>query len=350
VLARHARRTVTKHKPIGDHAAAWLARRDSDEWVPEDEARLTGWLAESTAHRVAFLRLEAVWDETRRLKALSAGSDPGVVPPPGQWRKTPFFESGPRSSAPAVTSSARRSAGNRVRLAVAASVLLAMVVGANLYVRWFASRGGQYSTPVGGMQSVSLQDGSAVTLNTASRIRIALKPEERRIELEQGEAYFVVAKDPTRPFVVAAGDKRIVAVGTQFSVRREGTEVSVVVTEGTVRLESAKSADSLLSAGVVAHSRDGDVLVRNDSVGRAEELLSWREGYLTFHETALVDAVVEFNRYNSRHIAVADPRVASIRISGTFRPTHYEAFVRLLHDGYSIHADEQGSTIMLTQN
>jgi transmembrane sensor len=344
---------VTKHKPIEDRAAAWLARRDSDQWAPEDEAQLTGWLAESTAHRVAFLRLEAAWDEARRLKALSAGSDPGVVPPPGQWQRTPFFESVPRSSAPAATSSVRQTPGNRwrksIRLAVAASVLLALVVGANLYVNRFASRGGQYSTPVGGVESVSLQDGSAVTLNTSSRIRIALKPDERRVDLEQGEAYFVVAKDPTRPFVVKAGDKRIVAVGTQFSVRREGTEVSVVVTEGTVRLESAERADSLLSAGGVAHSRDGDLLVRNDSVGRAKELLSWRDGYLTFHETALADAVAEFNRYNSRHIEVADPGVASIRISGTFRPTHYEAFVRLLHDGYSIRADEQGSTITLTQ-
>ncbi len=75
---------------------------------------------------------------------------------------------------------------------------------------------------------------------------------ERRIELQEGEAYFTVAKDPGRPFVVEAGDKRVVAIGTQFAVRREGGEVRVVVTEGSINLQGDRSAR--LAVGAVAQN------------------------------------------------------------------------------------------------
>ena len=119
-------------------------------------------------------------------------------------------------------------------LAAAATVLLA--VGAGVY--WtFAPKGERYDTPVGGLASVPMGDGSHVTLNTDSEIRIALTDTERRVELGRGEAYFEVSKDPNRPFVVRAGNKRVIAVGTKFSVRREGDDIEIVVTEGKVRVE-----------------------------------------------------------------------------------------------------------------
>ncbi|MEJ1961315.1 MAG: FecR domain-containing protein [Gammaproteobacteria bacterium] len=73
-----------------------------------------------------------------------------------------------------------------------------------------------------------MRDGSAITLNTDSQLRVALTEAERRVDLKQGEAFFEVAKDSTRPFVVEAGRKRVVAVGTKFSVRRDGDFVEVV--------------------------------------------------------------------------------------------------------------------------
>jgi hypothetical protein len=117
----------------------------------------------------------------------------------------------------------------------AATVLLSVVAVGYIV---FSQPGERYSTPVGGMASLPLQDGSHVTLNTASRVRVELTAGERRIDLDQGEAFFEVAKDKNRPFVVRAGDKRVIAVGTKFSVLREDSDVRVVVTEGTVRVET----------------------------------------------------------------------------------------------------------------
>ncbi|MFQ6309810.1 FecR/PupR family sigma factor regulator [Lysobacter capsici] len=75
-------------------AAAWLARRDGGDWSPDDQAQLDAWLAQSTAHRVAWLRLRAAWNQSDRLKALAAGVAPGEVPARGAWSASPYTPRG----------------------------------------------------------------------------------------------------------------------------------------------------------------------------------------------------------------------------------------------------------------
>jgi transmembrane sensor len=354
--------STCNHHAIEERAAAWLARRDGGEWTHKDEAALTEWLDQSTAHRVAFLRLESIWESTRRARALS-GSSRRIVPPPRKWRESPFFRSIARET--------RRSGPHRsssARWKIAAAFLLAVGAGSLGYVLHRLAPGNVYSTSVGGISSIPLADGTVVTLNTASRIRVEFAPTERRVVLESGEAFFAVKRNPQRPFVVVAGAQRIVDVGTQFSVRRDRSGLRVVVTEGVVRLESPRTdirsasggmpvlgprglseIDVSLSAGAVAFAQDGDLLISKESTRQTDEMVSWRRGYLTFHDTMLADAVAEFNRYNVHHIAIGDREVAALRISGTFRPTDYQAFVRLLHDGYSVDVRDTDGAITLSK-
>src|SRR6267154_32333 len=81
--------TMASSVQIEEVAAAWLAKRDSGQWRDADQAALTLWLHASTAHRVAFVRLEAAWQAAQRLRALGAGTLPGEVPAPGDWRLSP---------------------------------------------------------------------------------------------------------------------------------------------------------------------------------------------------------------------------------------------------------------------
>jgi transmembrane sensor len=338
-------------RTIEDQAVAWLIRRDGADWTEEDAAQLAAWLDASTAHRVAFLRLEVGWDQSERLAALGAGKPPGVVPARGAWRVSPFFE-----LRQATTAASKKQHRMKPLVALAASLLVGVAVGAYFVL---LHGGDRYTTPIGGTASIPLRDGSNITLNTASKIRIAVTDRERRVELDHGEAYFEVAKDPSRPFVVVAGDKRVVAVGTRFSVRRDEDEVRVVVTEGKVRFESTiaplshepgneSSAAPLLVAGAIARASDAAVLVETTPLQRAEEILSWRSGYLTFDETPLADAVAEFNRYNERKIFIQDPAVAALRINGKFRPTNAEAFIRVLRAGFGIEAQDSAGRIVLS--
>jgi transmembrane sensor len=171
------------------------------------------------------------------------------------------------------------------------------------------------------------------------------------VELNHGEAFFEVAKDPTRPFVVKAGHARVIAVGTQFSVRREGDQVDVVVIEGHVRVERDHQTEgappALLAPGDVARSDGQGVLVQEKPLPEAEAILSWRSGFLVFHDTPLKEAVAQFNRYNTRKIVIDDPNVANLRIGGNFKSTNSEAFVRLIESGLPIHAEHQGGQIIL---
>jgi len=365
---------MESHREIEDHAAALLARRDSGDWSAVEQAQLDRWLKESSAHRVAFLRLEAAWEAARRLKAVGAGLPAATVPPPGQWQRSPFFASEPGVTEPGGHSTSRpeapqptypRRSGRWRYFAIAATVLLATAGG--LY--WLASdrwAGDRYTTPVGGLASVPLRDGSRITLNTATQLRVELTPRERHIRLVAGEAFFQVAHDAQRPFVVQVGHKRVIAVGTQFSVRRTGDDIRVVVTEGKVRVESEAEpaqrsvsrpqptgqpgpGEVFVTPGGIASAGDEGIVVEQRGLPAAQESLSWRQGYLTFHETSLADAAAEFNRYNVHQIRIDDPSVAAIRISGTFRALNYEAFVRVLDDGFSIHAKTTEDLTILTR-
>lgn len=328
-------------KQIEQRALAWLAKRDSAQWSDADQADLTQWLQENTRHRVAFLRVEAGWERSARLKAFGVGRQPGVVPPPGAWRTSPFFD---RRPVPAVRSAVKASAPKIAALAAG----VALAIGAVFHLQgWVGSD--EYSTPVGGLASIPLRDGSNVTLNTHSEVRVALTETERRIELKAGEAFFDVAKDPSRPFIVEAGDRRVIAVGTQFSVRREGLKVQVVVTEGKVRVEGhdGASGTQFLTAGTIFHAVRDSKLVQQKSVHEAQDALSWRSGYLTFDETSLADAIAEFNRYSAQQIVIQDPQLAVLRINGKFRSTNAGEFVELLHEGFGIQVKKTEETIAL---
>jgi transmembrane sensor len=316
-----------------------LTKRDSGAWGASDEAALQAWLASSTANRIAFLRLESAWEETLRLKALVAGVPKGCGASL-DWRMPISFE---ERSVERVKK--REGAG---LLAVAAVALFAVIGSA--YLGFKLIPGDRYATPVGGMASVPLQDGSNITLNTASKIRVELSERERHIDLARGEAYFDVAKDAARPFVVSVGNKRVIAVGTKFSVRRDRDDVRVVVTEGKVKIEDLDRQESefLVAAGGIAKTGDSGVVVQKRTIVETEEILSWRKGYLTFYDTPLIDAVAEFNQYNTDKIRISDPAVAAIPLTGKFRATNAEAFVRLLEDGYSIHTRRTDGKIILT--
>jgi len=269
---------------VEDVAAAWFWKKDSGNWTEQDQAEFEAWLNRSTAHRVAYLRLRAGWKGAARLQALGAGIPRGEVPPPGQWGNDLYL--GGKHAAkqtPADAAGFRRKPGFKpLRWAVAAAAILAVSVA--FYARYtHLPWTSEYSTAVGELDTVSLPDGSRVTLNTDTRIHVDLGDKERRIDLRRGEAFFVVAKDATRPFVVYADDKRVTAVGTQFSVRRDADDIQVVVTEGRVKLERAsmvlelsklvgkpKRPATALAAGAIAHTAESDVLVREGSeIGRA---------------------------------------------------------------------------------
>lgn len=328
-------------------AAQWLMRHRSESWTDTDQQELDAWLHESTFHRVAFLRLDVVWQQIGRLNALGAGVTAGMVPPPGTWSSGSAV-----SAASAIEPDKSRARGLSKRLsALAASVFLAVLGG--IYVIIVHRHGAdEYMTAVGELRTVKLADGSEVTLNTATRIRAYLRSRERRIDMDAGEAYFVVARDPSRPFVINVANTTVMAVGTQFSVRQSSADVQVLVTEGRVRLSSPSAATGLptmVGAGTVAQIMNSGVLVRPASPTEADQLSAWRSGFLIFRDTPLAQAVAELNRYQLRELVIADPAIAAIRIGGKFRCANVDSFLALLQEGFPVTVERNRDHIILKQ-
>lgn len=351
---------------IEQRASEWLARRDAGDWSEGDADALAAWLEAAPAHRVAFLRLQSAWEACGRLQALAAGLPPGV-PARGQWDGGAMIHPGaslrPALPAPAgledaarlVFSRRPRPAPRRGRArtfaAVAAGAFLVVVASSTAW-RHAPLDAASHSTPLGHIRTLPLADGSRTVLGSDSRIDVRLSRAERRIDLQRGEAFFEAARDPRRPFVVLAGERRVVAVGTRFSVRRDGPDLRVVVTEGSVRLESRPAAGgqrpmSLLPAGSVALATADGVLVQAGPVEAAERLVGWQDGMLAFRDTTLADAADEFNRYNARRIVIGDAAAGALRIGGSFRWSNAEGFVRLLEQGFPVRAEYGDDRIVL---
>jgi transmembrane sensor len=83
--------STESHKKIDAAAGDWFAKRDSGEWTDADQIRFDQWLNESPLNRVAYLRIEHVWERAQRLQVLGAGIPPNEIPPPGHWVLSPFF-------------------------------------------------------------------------------------------------------------------------------------------------------------------------------------------------------------------------------------------------------------------
>ena len=292
-----------------DGAARWAIRREAGPLTPEEQRAFDAWLAADERREGSLLRAEAALVYIDRGPALIEANDP--------------------VSAPDEETAAPSRIGRRHFLAggaVAGAAIAAGVAGVVLM-----PSGQEFSTAVGEVRRLPLADGSIATVNTASRIAVALEPKRRHIILEEGEAWFQVAHDTHRPFVVDVGSVRVRAVGTAFSVRRNPEGVDVLVTEGVVETwtEGHETARTRIAQGersfVAAGARDVVAVKAADEIERA---LAWRSGGLAFNGEPLSYAVAELNRYNRRKLVVEDPVLARTPIVGYFRTTQPDDFAR----------------------
>jgi transmembrane sensor len=208
------------------------------------------------------------------------------------------------------------------------------------------------TTAKGEFRKVPLQDKSIATINSASQIEIEFTANRRKVNLSKGEAWFEVAKDKSKPFIVESGDARVRAVGTAFSVRRfaEGTEV--LVTEGTVEVwnKDRTAQRQLLTAGerafLAQEARPISVTRQPSEVNRK---LAWREGKLILKNQTLSDAVDDFNRYSPKTIVIVDANLRDKRLFGQYKLDAPELFARDVSTVLNVPIDITADTIFIGQ-
>ena len=192
-----------------------------------------------------------------------------------------------------------------------------------------------------------------MAVNTASQIKVEYSDARRAVVVESGEAWFQVAKDKTRPFVVSAGDVHVEAVGTAFSVRRREAGADVMVTEGVVQVWVGDSRANavFVTAGSAIYAANTALIHLEPEMPAPtiERKLAWRSGRLDLQGETLQAAVEEFNRYNATPIVVTDPVLAQERLYGVFRLDDASGFAQTAAVTLDATISVEGNRILLTR-
>jgi len=308
-------------------AADWAARIDRGPLSPGEDTRFQAWLAGDVRCPGAYARMRAIALNTERARALGTDFDPAAFVPQASSRRTVLRAGG----------------------AIAAALLIG-VAGT-----WqMLKQRGRFITAKGESKSIALKDGSVVTLNTASEIQVNFTDALRAIELVRGEALFDVAKDKARPFVVAAGDTHVRAVGTSFIVRRlDAAPVQVLVREGIVEVfrPAGGTAPVRLGANAMAEARpDGsDIAAHAVPAVQVRRLMAWQSGQIAFEGETLAQAASEFSRYSDTRIVIDDPSLAREEIAGLFKATDPVGFARTVAISLNAHASVGEGEVRLTR-
>ena len=208
----------------------------------------------------------------------------------------------------------------------------------------YSSQNMAYTTAVGETRQIKLNDGTTVTLNTASSIGVSFSPRSREVRLIRGEAIFNVVHDASRPFYVSAGRREFEGPGARFNLRtltRDNVELTVI--EGRVKILDAPPrlpdsparrrdiityGEQTLSASEEALVEPGFQSVSHIEASEVESRLAWQQGLIVLDDKALQDALAEVERYTQTKFVLADETLAALRVSGRFRTGNVNA-VRL---------------------
>jgi transmembrane sensor len=314
--------------PAADELAAlWAVRLEGAPLTPDDHTALQTWLAADPAHA----------DLLADYRQLSYGLD----------QQLPALVKAGRVLMPEPERRTRRGSGSALAwifglAGAGAAAVLAVAV--------WRGQGSHLPelmvTPKGSRRSFTMADGTEVELNAATRFMIEKSVAERRVRLDDGEAYFHVAKDRSHPFIVETPAGSVRVTGTVFDVRSESpSQLEVTVVEGSVQVRSQSAAGGLgeavmLKAGDrLAATPRGVALVALSSAEVADAL-AWRQGKAVFSDVTVADALAQFSRYHDKVLTVS-PAAAGEKVGGVYRLDDLDGFLAGLETGFHLRVDPQ---------
>ena len=307
----------------GAVATAWFSRQHSGQMTRADQDALRQWLDDDPAHLDAYQAVRAAWSDVGAIR-----THPRVM----AMREHLTMSH--------VRGRYRLAVGALAACVVAGVLVVAGVTGWQPAPRPLGDH--TFATALGERATITLPDGSELTLNTDTVVRTRTDATRRMVYLDKGQAYFKVAKDSGHPFIVTAGDRTITALGTAFDVRMEKGVFEVTLVEGKVRVESSVpsvdatgaspptvevQATEMTAGSQLVAPDDGEWrLIRTNAALET----SWTRGQLIFDDVPLKDVVAELNRYSARKMVVTGASLENTPISGNFKPGDVAGFIHAL--------------------
>lgn len=342
------RATGAEEEQRFEQACDWLLRLREESASSELVMEWLGWCHENPANGRAFERAREIWMLTDGITppVVPAAAAPGV--PIGRASAEPSRE---RRKKPA------RWLALAAAAAVAAIALLIVPEWRRLYLT--PSSAEIYATEAGHSRMVRLPDGSTVALAGGSRLLTAFDGRSRALLLDRGQAYFEVARDASRPFVVTAGGLRATAVGTAFDVRTSRSGMVVSVAEGIVDIDDRVSEDQHSAATArsperitlraragqkVALDRSGQPQVTTIDPATAA---SWQHGRLVFVREPLSAVVESIARHTGRRLVIADSAAGELRYTGTVFQSQLQDWLRGLPTVFHVRVEDNADEVVI---
>ncbi|MFT3691485.1 FecR family protein [Paenirhodobacter sp.] len=302
-----------------EEAARWHIRlRDPDAPARVHDAFLD-WIRQDPRHLAAYDRAEALWQ---------------AMEPPA-----------PARDEAAISALVAQGRGRKGR----GLVCLALAVGLGLWQgpdAWDSLRA-DHVARTGSRDSIVLEEGSRIDLNSGSAIAVAFGPGERRVRMFRGEAFFDVAHDAARPFVVDMPEGSLRVTGTRFNVDLAGEAAEVALLEGRVTL-SARDAP-----GTTALAPGQQAAVRPSGVGDpapfdAESRTAWRGGRMIFYRTPLREVIAELGRYRRGAVLLLNDGAAELPVTGAFSTEDPDQVIDIIAEtmGLSVHRVPGALTVL----
>ena len=304
------RKALDEEEAIAEQAHRWFMRRTENDLAPEDEAQFEIWLQQDPRHRALYAQAHGVWGAAARMGHLrrdeggarDAEKDAVDMRPPWARRNVATVVGGVAAA---------------LALVITGSTMLLTTPREHVDEPYFA-------TTTAEIREVALDDGTVITLGAESEIDVRFSTGRRQVTLLSGEAFFDVAKDPSRPFFVDIDDTQIRVVGTAFDVRRGAAGVDVSVLEGIVEVRrpddetKSNTVRVVLEAGeqVVSSRRAGLTAVTPVS---AREPGAWRQGRLVFDNVTLREVIADLDRYYDGDIVIDGDAIATMRVTASYR-------------------------------
>ena len=316
---------------LQDQAASWLARLDTDQPSAATVAEYKQWIRQSDQHLQVFEQYMALWKDMNVLTAMESPAQQAKAARAAKIATAFKFATAFRW--PALF---RRLSWPKTALAG----LLIAVIGLQLF-----TGPNSYRTDIGEQRTLQLADGTQVLLNTNTVLRVSYSDQQRTVQLVQGQAHFDVAHQPQRPFEVLAGQGKVRALGTAFSVYLKSDDVEVVVTEGIVDIrpsdkQSATPAktDPVPAGNIVTYDRRTAEHMMQVALEQAEDKLAWHRGMLVFRNEPLASVIAEVNRYTDIEILIPDLSLRQIKVGGFFKVSDIDSVFDALEQGFDIRA------------
>lgn len=325
-------KTRSEMDRIRGEAAEWLVLEADGNCTSDSADALRSWLKADAENQRIYVEMKQLWQRI--------GDIPGLAPSPLEGANDNLHDDRSTWPLPRGWRRAMAMAGGAAAAAVAAIFIFASPAQKPLHL----------TTGLAQIKKVELEDGSVVTLAPMSEIEVVFADGERRTSLSKGEAFFEVAKDPKRPFLVRTRTSSIKVVGTQFNIR-DGTDLTQVgVVEGVVEIRSgdgSKYSENLRTlrrgqAAEVQLAENGRAIVSPPGSldGMAGLAGGWKDGWLAYNNARLSDIISDANRYYAPGIVFSDPKIRDMRYTVSFRSNEISKFIRTLGSSDSIQIDK----------